>query len=1163
MNTTGKGRGWRRSAAVLMSLALVVTATVGDWLGSGPVEPVAAAQETTTDGVAQTEIEARTEAAASGQPVEVLAFRNERRDVLANPDGTMTVTQHVAPVRTIKEGGWVAVDPALEQRSDGRLAPAAATVDVVFSGGGDGPLVELRKNGRGVALGWGTTLPAPVVDGATATYPDVLPGVDLVLTALVDGFSHTLVVKTAQAAANPAVAAIDLPLTLDGTEVRVTGSGGVEIVDAASGGVMLAADAPMMWDSGGGQAEPAALSVTSQARAEVEVSVAAGSVTLVPDQALLTSPDTTYPVYIDPVYRDEFRSAWTMVDSGYPNEEYWKFDGSNNEGLGRCPVSSGACNNSKVKRLFYRVSSSFYRGKEVLSAQFVAVLKDNWSHRNVSDRVNLYLMSSGISSSTNWSNQPSGTHVANADPPTPSFDCSGLDDGGTEWSVTPEVRSAADAGKSSLTFGLRNATETDSTKWMRFCDDAYLQVRYNTRPTLPDTDDLSTSPGAGCTYALDEDSYINRLPTLRAYLFDADHGKTNEWGGDEGPVSEQLRAEFRLLWGSSSWTSPLTSKKASGSLFTLVLADAPDLPDLPYDTPIGWIVRATDGFHWSSWSWSGEQSRCRFVIDPTAPDPPEIASADFPDDGSWTDRLGIYGSFTLTSTSSDVVRYRYDFTNDSAGPATVDAAADGSASISFMPSRRGPHVLTVEAFDRAANSSVNSSTFAVSARPAAGAWNLADPAGSGQAADAAGTNPAAAGAGVTFGVDGPGANSAVRLDGSPGAYLAAPARAVADTGAAFAASAWVRVADLSRDQTAVSVDGTGEAGFALGYHAAEQAWSFEIPDFDLYRFTVWRVTSAAGSVEAGEWAHLLAAYDPGSASMRLYVNGSLAATGQRGSTWNGIGAVQIGRSYREGRYAGHWDGDLAEVRVFDRMVFADEAVELSTLAPQRQGYWQLNEAPGGESPEYTGGPPLVLGGGAEIYQQVDPILDPRPLLGTGHLQLDGVDGYAATGGPVVDTGDSFTVTARVRLASAQPTESMTVLSASGTNASMFTVRYSADLDAWELVVALADAAGGDTVSVVSSELPSAGPSGQLLAVVYNAFTDQLTLYVDGVASAPLAEPFDDPWTAGGGLQVGRSLVGTAPGEHLSGAVDEVRAYTGVADAATIQRLGEREEQPDL
>lgn len=402
--------------------------------------------------------------------------------------------------------------------------------------------------------------------------------------------------------------------------------------------------------------------------------------------------------------------------------------------------------------------------------------------------------------------------------------------------------------------------------------------------------------------------------------------------------------------------------------------------------------------------------------DTTPPEAPVITSADFPEDESWVDMVGEYGTFTFSSPSDDVVRYRYDFTTDDDAPIDVDAGPSGTTVVRFMPVRSGPHILYVTAFDCAVNSSARASyDFAVaSARAAAGAWDLADPVGSGEAADADDDHPAVAGPGVIFGADGPKTGTAAEFDGTAGAHLTTAADSLVNTREGFAATAWVRLADLSEDRVAVSVDGNREAGFTLGYSAAEQVWSFEIPKYDADPFTRWRVASGPNTVEADEWAHLAGVYDAYTHEMRLYVNGELVGAGERGSSWTASGPVQIGQGRDNGQYGGHWHGRLAEVNVFDRVAFQDE-IELMTRQPvERTGYWQVNEASAGQSPEYDGGQPLILHG-ATVYQQVDPLFDPAALSGSGHLELDGVDDYAATSSPVVDTSGSFTVAARVRL----------------------------------------------------------------------------------------------------------------------------------------------------
>ena len=143
-------------------------------------------------------------AAACDRPVEVGSARTENRRVFANPDGTSTVEQYAYPQRVRRaDGRWADLDATLVVNPDGSLSPRASTVDLGLSGGGTGALLTGRRAGAEVTLSWPGALPMPTVDGATATYAEVLPGVDLVVTAHETGFSEVLVVKNRLAAKNP------------------------------------------------------------------------------------------------------------------------------------------------------------------------------------------------------------------------------------------------------------------------------------------------------------------------------------------------------------------------------------------------------------------------------------------------------------------------------------------------------------------------------------------------------------------------------------------------------------------------------------------------------------------------------------------------------------------------------------------------------------------------------------------------------------------------------------------------------------------------------------------------------------------------------------------------------------------------------------------------
>ncbi|UQU67584.1 hypothetical protein COUCH_15490 [Couchioplanes caeruleus] len=138
-------------------------------------------------------------AAQADAPVEVVGLRDEYSQTCANPDGSFTLQQSAAPQRVrAADGSWVEPDATLVRRSDGSVGPRAAVVDLSFAAGPDGlpgsgsARLRLARDGESFTLGW-PSLPAlrrpgPQLFGETALYRDVLPGVDLRLTASIEGY---------------------------------------------------------------------------------------------------------------------------------------------------------------------------------------------------------------------------------------------------------------------------------------------------------------------------------------------------------------------------------------------------------------------------------------------------------------------------------------------------------------------------------------------------------------------------------------------------------------------------------------------------------------------------------------------------------------------------------------------------------------------------------------------------------------------------------------------------------------------------------------------------------------------------------------------------------------------------------------------------------------
>ena len=88
------------------------------------------------------------------------------------------------------------------------------------------------------------TLPEPVLEGATATYPDVVPGGDLVVTATSTGFTHNVVLR--ERPTKPV--AFTIPVAAQGAELAQDPSGGLQVATPA-GKTLVEAPAPVTWDA--------------------------------------------------------------------------------------------------------------------------------------------------------------------------------------------------------------------------------------------------------------------------------------------------------------------------------------------------------------------------------------------------------------------------------------------------------------------------------------------------------------------------------------------------------------------------------------------------------------------------------------------------------------------------------------------------------------------------------------------------------------------------------------------------------------------------------------------------------------------------------------------------------------------------------------------------
>jgi hypothetical protein len=304
--------------------------------------------------------------------------------VTAEPDGVLSAQENVLPVRVRRGADWVAVSTRLVPGTGGRLWPDAVPGDAVsFSSGGAGPMAEIAASGTSLALWWPGQLPTPTVSGASAVYRNVLPGVNLVLTATsvqTGGFSEVLVVGSRTAARDPGLARLSLRVTTSGTTALRTVAGGGLTAAMTKGRGWYTAAAPMMWDSSSvlaGAARGAARAAGTRARetgatlapagaaptsssagpaggallAGVRAGVSGGGsvLSLTPDARMLASSSTRFPVYIGPSF---------TADSGFadPNATGGEqdFDAVQSDpGTGACNSTTGWCDTTDCQGPHY------------------------------------------------------------------------------------------------------------------------------------------------------------------------------------------------------------------------------------------------------------------------------------------------------------------------------------------------------------------------------------------------------------------------------------------------------------------------------------------------------------------------------------------------------------------------------------------------------------------------------------------------------------------------------------------------------------------------------------------------------------------------------------------------------------------------------------------
>jgi RHS repeat-associated protein len=657
-----------------------------------PGEPASVATEeslTAADRVA-----AAMSARLSGKRVEVLSERTEESVTFVNPDGSFTSELSSGPVRVQDESGaWRDIDTTLVREGD-EFVPRAAAADYGFSADGAGDFATLTgkdQRGRGVnlALTWGKRLPAPVADGDTLTYPNVIPGGDLTVTAGAAGFSHSLVLR--QRPGSPMV--LRIPAAVKGLTLSVTETGGLEARDV-DGEVVYAAPQPRMWDSSEDPAtgEPQRTAVVD---ARIDTSGKRPVLVLTPDAAMLADPATVYPVTIDPTFTKGAADTWvqtpdyTSSQTGSAELKVGTYDGGTHRARSYLTFDTASLIGTKINSATMRLHN-FYSGSCTGAPIAVKRILTEWA------------------GTLTWANQPSVTS-ADADTYTPAYGYSSScspNGNYASWDVTDPVQVWANGTPN---YGLRlSAVDgTSSNTWRRYRSANYVDgaasvepqliVNYNSYPSTPSS--LVMLPGQYAFYT---------PPTGARQLFaTTKRPQFNTTVSD--PDKTTVKSLIDVTQGSTLvWNKQPGATVGSGgvSLFTPA-STASSLAENGTYTVKGW---ANDG----SLTSKAGLSPWTFTVDTT---PPKTVYAACPGitNGAWyttapaastTCTLSAKGTASGTI-SPDVATYTFQVNNE---PVVTKTVAPGSTTQVplTLSNRKGPVRVVMTAKDRAGHVSVQS-----------------------------------------------------------------------------------------------------------------------------------------------------------------------------------------------------------------------------------------------------------------------------------------------------------------------------------------------------------------------------------------------------------------------------------------------------------------------
>jgi hypothetical protein len=223
-----------------------------------------------------------------------------------------------------------------------------------------------------------------------------------------------------------------------------------------------------------------------------------------------------------------------------------------------------------------------------------------------------------------------------------------------------------------------------------------LEIIYNRAPLVPKSSEMKLLYEGQKPESCSSSSGAPSFPTtsgitMRGIARDAD--------------SSQVRVKFRVLTAGGSqvyYTENWSGTKSPPATFEKSIPSSA----LSGGGTFRWqmaVQDILDGSGDRNTTWT-QSPNCYFTVDLHNPSTPSISSTQYPED-EISGGVGVNGSFTFDSRSTDVVTYKYSMNSDGLGSSKAPSSPGGPATVSFAMNRPGSHVLYVQAVDDAGRTS--------------------------------------------------------------------------------------------------------------------------------------------------------------------------------------------------------------------------------------------------------------------------------------------------------------------------------------------------------------------------------------------------------------------------------------------------------------------------